>query len=403
MFIRLILTIIVIFNFKPLFSQDNIVKFDGQSLSNSPTYFNNSITKKTSAANDYIGIYQKYISGIRGHECPMYPSCSNFGIKTFSETNFASAFILTSDRLMRCGHEHKNYSLTLRTNGFKYIDYPDYDKAPLDLYYSRNQYFFAHSNSNKADSSLLFIKKLINNQYFQEALLEIMRVEFKDTSFNIDLFINKIVCLKAIGEYEKAIFEFDNKCPDLYKSNSALIFEIALIQFKLQNYDQALKLNEIALKENNNEYFKSKILLLNGLLFANKFDWQNAIISYQTLSEISSFEKISKSNLKLAEKASLLKNKKPALAGALSIIPGLGYAYTGHKQTAVTAFLVNGLMGYATYNSFKKQNYGMGILTGVFNLSFYLGNIYGANKSAKRSNEQKRKSIINKLQFNTNL
>ncbi|MFN8844231.1 MAG: hypothetical protein ACK5WV_11580, partial [Chryseotalea sp.] len=35
-----------------------------------------SIKIKQSAVNEYIGFYQKYISGIRGQECPMYPSCS---------------------------------------------------------------------------------------------------------------------------------------------------------------------------------------------------------------------------------------------------------------------------------------------------------------------------------------
>jgi hypothetical protein len=43
---------------------------------------------KETPASDYIRVYQKYISGIRGQECPMHPSCSNFGLKTFRETNF---------------------------------------------------------------------------------------------------------------------------------------------------------------------------------------------------------------------------------------------------------------------------------------------------------------------------
>jgi hypothetical protein len=90
------------------------------------------------------------------------------------------------------------------------------------------------------------------------------------------------------------------------------------------------------------------------------------------------------------------------LSGLLSIIPGLGYAYTGHNQTAVTAFLVNGLLGYATYTNIKNANYGMGILTGVFNLSFYLGNIYGGIKSAKRYNEQQKELLIKKIEFSTN-
>lgn len=125
------------------------------------------------------------------------------------------------------------------------------------------------------------------------------------------------------------------------------------------------------------------------------------MLSYRSLSEYDPYQQVSNVNFQLAEKAIRLKNKSLSLAGTLSIIPGLGYAYTGHKQTAITAFLVNGLITYATFTNFKNENYGMGILTGVFNISFYLGNIYGATKSAKRYNEQQKQSIINKLESNT--
>lgn len=383
------------------FGQTFTEQVDGKSIATGQSYFNDTIKKKESAANDYIGFYQTYISGIRGQECPMYPSCSNYGLKTFSETNFASAFVMTSDRLLRCGHDLNNYSLTLRKNGFKSLNYPAYDKPPVELYYSRNSYYFAYSDTTRDDSTFLFIKKLINNQYYQEALLEIMRIEFQLNTFNIELFINKVICLKAVGEYEKALFEYENKCPKEYKPNTELAYQIALIQYKLQNYDQALQSNSIALEFCTDTFCKPKIILLNGLLYANKYDWQNSMLSYKSLSVFDSYKQISNTNFQLSEKAIRLENKSPPLAGALSIIPGLGYAYTGHKQTAISALLVNGLLAYATYTNFKNENYGMGILTGVFNLSFYIGNIYGATKSAKRFNEQQKKSIINKLEFNS--
>jgi putative component of membrane protein insertase Oxa1/YidC/SpoIIIJ protein YidD len=362
---------------------------------------NSSIKKGESATNDYIGFYQKYISGIRGHECQMYPSCSNYGLKTFNETNFVSAFVMTSDRLLRCGHDHNKYSLTLNEKGFKFIDYPDYDKAPSDLYYRRNEYYFSYSDTVKDQKSFLFIKKLINNQYYQEALLEIMRIEFQSETFDVDLFINKLICLKALGEYEKALFEFETKCPEEFKLNSELLFQIALIQYKLQNFDLALISNAAALELCNNKFSKPRIISLDGLLHANKYDWENSLKSYKSLSVFDSYKQTSEFNYSLVKKANQFKNKSPLVAGILSIIPGGGYAYTGHRQTAISALVINGLLAYATYTSVKTNNYGMGILTGAFNLSFYLGNIYGATKSAKRYNEQQKKSIINKLEYNS--
>ena len=77
----------------------------------------------------------------------------------------------------------------------------------------------------------------------------------------------------------------------------------------------------------------------------------------------------------------ILKEKNPTLSGIISIIPGAGYFYTGHKQTAVSAFVINSLLAYATFTNIKSKNYGMAILTGIFNLSFYIGNFQGSIKS----------------------
>lgn len=384
------------------FGQTFTENVDGNTIVTKQTFFNDSMKKKESATTDYIGLYQRYISGIRGQECPMYPSCSNYGLKTFSETNFASAFILTSDRLLRCGHDHNNYPLTLRQNGFKFLDYPAYDRPPNELYYTHNSYFFAYSDTIKDDSTFLFIKKLINNGFYQEALLEIMRVEFQTNSFSSELFINKIICLKAIGEYEKALFEFETKCPVAQKENPELLFQIALIQYKLQNIEQSLYYDSLSLNYCNNCFIKPKLISLKGIIYANQYNWKASLNSFKSLSDFESFNQLSEANSKLIESAIQLKNKSPTLAGVFSIVPGAGYAYTGHKQTAISALFVNGLLAYATYSNLKNENYGMGILTGVFNLSFYIGNIYGATKSAKRFNEQRKKKIINKLEFNTN-
>ena len=140
--------------------QEQEERVDGQIITTGQTYFNSSLKKKETATNDYINFYQKYISGIRGQSCPMYPSCSNYGLKTFGERNFISAFAMMSDRIIRCGHDHSNYSLALRKNGFKYLDYPAYDKTPIDLYYKSNSYYYAYSDASEKDKSLEFYKKL---------------------------------------------------------------------------------------------------------------------------------------------------------------------------------------------------------------------------------------------------
>ena len=67
------------------------------------------------------------------------------------------------------------------------------------------------------------------------------------------------------------------------------------------------------------------------------------------------------------------------------MIPGLGYLYSGHKGTALTSLLVNGLLMYACYTSIQNENYGLAVLTGVISLSFYIGNISGSAKARCRA------------------
>ena len=67
-----------------------------------------------SAAGDYIGIYKKYLSNLRFGQCPMTPSCSNYGLQSFQKNNFIKGFLLTSDRLTRCGYDHQFYQISYR-------------------------------------------------------------------------------------------------------------------------------------------------------------------------------------------------------------------------------------------------------------------------------------------------
>ena len=90
------------------------------------------------------------------------------------------------------------------------------------------------------------------------------------------------------------------------------------------------------------------------------------------------------------------------MAGTLAIIPGLGYLYSGHKSSAITSVIVNGLLCYALYSNIKVENYGMAALVGVFSFSFYIGNISGSIKSSKRYNEARTRKIINQIKSNVN-
>jgi putative component of membrane protein insertase Oxa1/YidC/SpoIIIJ protein YidD len=359
-------------------------------------------TVNETSSKDYISFYQKFISGIRGQDCPMYPSCSNFAMNAFQEKSFINAFVLTSDRLMRCGHDLKDYDLTSISAGQKYLDFPGSEYSPKGLrFYSEQPYYAYGDTVVDTDSALIFIKSLVNNNYYTQALLEIKRYEFSKP-FSKEVFTNELVCLKALNEYEKAIYSYEVKCPDNYKNDPEILYQVATIYAKADNNKKALQVVAKALQNTDNGQQKAKLYALQGLLFANQYEWQNARASFLNLKPLPYRADVTESNLKLIEKAQALKYKKPAVASLLSILPGAGYAYVGHSQTAISSFLLNGVFAYATYSSIKKKNYGLATLTGLFSVSFYIANIYGAGQSAKRHNEQLRKNVTNSLLYNIN-
>lgn len=83
--------------------------------------------------------------------------------------------------------------------------------------------------------------------------------------------------------------------------------------------------------------------------------------------------------------------KKKSVAKAQwlnTILPGAGYLYVGQRQTAATAFLLNGLFIGATYIFFHKGNIPAGIIFTSFEAGWYFGGIYGAGQEAKFYNER---------------
>jgi len=120
------------------------------------------------------------------------------------------------------------------------------------------------------------------------------------------------------------------------------------------------------------------------------------------------FEVLSKHNPEMAKKlslhedffigniAALPKNfqdeynaarKTPWKAGALNaVLPGAGYLYLGHKETAVTSFLLNALFIAASYEFFSARMPAAGVISAGFECGWYFGGIWGSVLSARAHN-----------------
>lgn len=76
-----------------------------------------------------IKLYQKLISPARGSSCPMHPHCSEYSHLVFRNRNPLQAYLMTADRLLRCGHDLDQYSSTAVDGYLRYSDSVD-DESP---------------------------------------------------------------------------------------------------------------------------------------------------------------------------------------------------------------------------------------------------------------------------------
>ncbi len=74
--------------------------------------------------------------------------------------------------------------------------------------------------------------------------------------------------------------------------------------------------------------------------------------------------------------------------GLNALLPGSGYLYLGQKQSALTAFLLNGSFIAAAYHFFHHGDTAAGIIVTSFEAGWYFGGIHGASLEAKFYNER---------------
>lgn len=91
------------------------------------------------------------------------------------------------------------------------------------------------------------------------------------------------------------------------------------------------------------------------------------------------------------EESLKLPRKKPLVAGLLSaVIPGSGKWYAHERKDAIVGFISIAALTYQAYRGFRKdgQKSVYGWISAGLGAGFYLGNIYGSAKSAKRFNKR---------------
>jgi putative component of membrane protein insertase Oxa1/YidC/SpoIIIJ protein YidD len=71
-----------------------------------------------------VRLFRKYISVTDGNRCPMYPTCSQYCIESFRKNGIIMGWIMSCDRIMRCGGNEMDLSSPVWVNGEKHIHDP---------------------------------------------------------------------------------------------------------------------------------------------------------------------------------------------------------------------------------------------------------------------------------------
>jgi putative membrane protein insertion efficiency factor len=344
---------------------------------------------------DYIKFYQLHISHIRGGDCQMYPSCSNYGLVVFKNYNPYKAMTLTSDRVMRCSHDFKNYNLTLINNSFKLIDLPDNSDSLMRIISFKKETTTYPVQNDTCELGL--VRFLMLEKNYREALLEINRMLFKNYNCN-EIYINYIRCKRSLNENEDAIFKFENSFPKELLNKPEFNLEIGNCYLDLGEYSIAIDKFKKALNSNDSSII-DKANIQIGLSLASMNLFGESLKYFNSISRFSPYYYNSRKIISIIESCKI-EHKNPFLAGFLSTIPGLGYLYSGHKSSAASSLILNSLLAYAFYTNVKTGNYGMASLVGVFSFSFYIGNISGSIKSAKRFNNAQNYNKLHEIKSN---
>ena len=368
-----------------------------------------------------IRAYQLFISPSKGSFCPMHPHCSLYGYQAFKQYNPIKAFLMTTDRLHRCGHDLDNYKTVEVNEMVRWADpvpiSPTCSSNPNEELHSvslindqgfllspRNSKMLSGNSSDSANEANLlfrFAEALDMEGDYDRAITEYRRLlfYFPDSDYRDSSLNNIFFCYYKSQNFLSAIHWGQNNLMNGINSsgNKEIKLFIGASYFRLGNFSLAQNyFKDLMYSDYGN--FREESLLLQGLALANEARWAESRQCFANFGSDSKFYREAQECEKLAQKGEELNLRSPTTAGILAIIPGLGYFYDGYEQTAFSAFIVNGLFIWATTQAFRKNNESLGVMLGVLSFGWYVGNIYGSVLSAQRKNIKLKNDLL--IKFN---
>jgi len=206
-------------------------------------------------------------------------------------------------------------------------------------------------------------------------------------------------------QYADAIASFNAVIDQFFSSELAVksYFMVSESHVRLNQYSAAVINLHNLITRSHDADVKDEANYRLGWIYIETASWDNARLYFEKISRPNREKfRLERLSAELAQEAGIAR-KSPALAGALSIVPGGGQLYCERYQDALIAFLLNGALIWAAYEAFDDDNNPLGALLTLVELGFYAGNIYGAVGSAHKYNRGKTEQFIENLKKHTKI
>lgn len=243
------------------------------------------------------------------------------------------------------------------------------------------------------EHSLKFADYLFENSMYKEAAAEYERVIFMDSLGQNA----KLQCIKAY-EYSGNYALAQKKLNSFYAESNLQRPEVLYQQYRLYILQQNFDAFGTEFFENSKfEPTDRAILGSSAAIISGNFELAAELLKQQAGSN----NEILQNYSILLNDAGKTTHKSVAVAVLLAtVLPGSGKIYTGYWKDGLITLVFTGLSALQAYRGFEKSGitstYGWiyaGMTTG-----FYLGNIYGAGKSAYKHNHEKKHKIIHRAE-----
>lgn len=243
--------------------------------------------------------------------------------------------------------------------------------------YSQNLYDLDHSAK--------YASFLYSTNQFKLAAEEYERLVFLDTA-NTEFKIKLISSYRKSNNLKRGIERIHQiKGGDIYNMNNSLSYEYLALLMRsdsLSGVDDFLKKNVTLSEKKKSVVYACNLLLYGSFRNAGRFIG----------SEKNDSDKFPVELVGIVSSAKREKFKSPFLAASLStVIPGTGKVYTGDYLDGLISLLFVAGNTWQSYQGFKKNGIksASGWIFGGIAAGFYIGNIHGSAKAAKRYNKRK--------------